>query len=296
MRLIKSIGICLLLLLQFSSVSQALQHQWQWIESNDNFGFFLDTQTINPHYVEGDNADYADVWMMVKYSYEGARKELARYNNTYIKPEILQDGYAMYRLRLYFWSGLVQRNFTGFYKNDGTLLTQYTKTYESDVEKYAFYRPIMFYTIDYLTGNHEYAIYNHGKSYYAISNDKNVNGMKKYYISRNSIKSDGADIYFKCQKYDYNSNDEVQKKEICQLKYNTINNSFTYLSTDAYDDDSGLWTHSDFSVIPESKRKMSLVPDSFGEGLADDVKSFYQENKEFVNRYHQKLLPVRKKS
>ena len=50
------------------------------------------------------------------------------------------------------------------------------------------------------------------------------------------------------------------------------------------------------SVIPESKRKMSLVPDSFGEGLADDVKSFYQENKEFVNRYHQKLLPVRKKS
>ena len=92
------------------------------------------------------------------------------------------------------------------------------------------------------------------------------------------------------------SNDEVQKAEICHLKYNTINNSFTYLSTDTYDDDSGLWSHSDFSDIPESKRKMSLVPHSIGEGLADDVKSFYQENKEFVNRYHQKLLPVRKKS
>lgn len=296
MRLIKSIGICLLLLLQFSSVSQALQHQWQWIESNDNFGFFLDTQTINPHYVEGDNADYADVWMMVKYSYEGARKELDGYDNIYMKPETLQDGYAMYRLRLYFWSGDVQRTFTGFYRKDGTLLKQYTDIYNTNAEQQSFYRPIMYYTIDHLTGNHEYAIYNHGKSYYSHSVKGGHNGTDRFFVPKNSIKSDGADIYFKYEEYDYNSNDEVQKTEICQMKYNTINNSFTYLSTDTYHDDSGLWSHSDFSVIPESKRKMSLVPDSFGEGLADDVKSFYQENKDFVNRYHQKLLPVRKKS
>ena len=95
MRLIKSICICLLLLLQFSNVSQALQHQWQWIESNDYYGFFLDTQTISPHYVYGDNADYTDVWMMVKYSYEGAKDELDSYDNTYVKPEKLQDGYGI---------------------------------------------------------------------------------------------------------------------------------------------------------------------------------------------------------
>lgn len=295
MRLIKSICICLLLLLQFSNVSQALQHQWQWIESNDNYGFFLDTQTISPHYVYGNNADYADVWMMVKYSYKGAKTELDSYDNTYVKPEKLQDGYGIYRLRLYFWTGDVQRNFTGFYMKDGTLLTQYMKVYETNVEKQDFYQPIMYYTIEHLTENHEYAVYNHGKSYHIHYGTKRITGMNKFYISTNSIKSDGDDIYFTYTIYHYNSNDEIQKTEICKLKYNMISNSMTYLSQDTDEDYSGSWKHDDFSAVPEAKRTTQLIPDSIGEGLVNDVKKFYQTNKAFVDRYNHKLLEVKKK-
>lgn len=295
MRLIKSICICLLLLLQFSNVSQALQHQWQWIESNDYYGFFLDTQTISPHYVYGDNADYADVWMMVKYSYEGAKDELDSYDNTYVKPEKLQDGYGIYRLRLYFWTGDVQRDFAGLYMKDGTLLAQYTDVDETNVERERFYRPIMYYTIDYLTGNHEYTIYNHNKSNYKIDGKKSITGIRKYYVSKNSMKSDGDDIYFKYTIYQYNNNDEIQKKEICQVKYNMISNSMTYLSQDTDEDYSGSWKHDDFSAVPEAKRTTQLIPDSIGEGLVNDVKKFYQTNKAFVDRYNHKLLEVKKK-
>lgn len=294
MRLFKSICICLLLLLQFSSVSLALQHQWQWIESNDNYGFFLDTQTIRPHYMDGNNADYADVWMMVKYSYAGAKKTLDSYGNTYVKPEKLQDGYGMYRLRLYFWSGNVQRNFVGLYMKDGTLLVQYTKAAEKNVDTHHFYQPVMYYTIDYLTGNHEYAIYNHGKNCYKVYNETKK-GKDKFYIPKNSIKTDGDDIYFKCQGIYYNSNDEFKNADIWQIKYNRISNSMTYLSAEVYGNSNRSWSNKDLSDMPAAKRTVPVIPDSIGERFVNDVKKFCQENNAFVNRYNHKLLEVKKK-
>ena len=115
-------------------------------------------------------------------------------------------------------------------------------------------------------------------------------------VEKTAKKAADDDIYYKYRVNIYNSNDEFKNSIIIQAKYNRLRNSISYLSSDTYDDYSGSWRHADFSNIPETKNTMAVVPDSVGESSFNDVKKFYQDNKDFVNRYHQKLLPVRKKS
>lgn len=153
----KIIPTLLLFFLLTISTCYAASHNWVWIDSNNKFGYFLDTSTIMTQKNNLGKIISADIWMKVKYSYEGAKQDIDDYDLN-CTPEELQNGYSLYKLKLDFFNDEITRENVIVYDGNSERIYLDTDISKFPVAQWSFYWNIYTYTMSYLTGNDAFKI------------------------------------------------------------------------------------------------------------------------------------------
>lgn len=141
----------------------SMERKWQWIRSDENYGYFIDVEDAYNHKVDGNEVDYSDVWVKVAYTYNGAQDEINYFGLNTINANTLKDGYGLYKLRLHYLSGEVDYLHLSFYDKNGNLLKT-VKQDKTTIYGERFLEPILLFMSSKITGGKEFSLVTSGKA------------------------------------------------------------------------------------------------------------------------------------
>ena len=146
------------MLVSFSS--QAYARHWQWIESNDYYGYFVDTESIKPNVDGAGQFNSANLWLKVQYSEQGLRNDWENKLEPWMNVSELLKGSTMINMDIDFFSGEISVYSRDFVDQEGNVRF-HSKYFKTNVDRHVFYAPVFAYVEDYLTGD---GCYNHLKN------------------------------------------------------------------------------------------------------------------------------------
>lgn len=263
------------------------ESNWEWIESNDYYGKFIDSNSIEIHREPISNRlDYIYVWAKIVYSYEGARRHCNSYNLK-LSPDNLS--YSLMKLKLNpRYSQVIRERIVFYDKNNEVLYENRNDNNSFDVYYHKFYAPYLYYTVDKITDNHEYLRYKSNERYkYFVSTELNEKENYFEYLDTMTMRNhnDYYSGYFWQVFQDKNTKERVAVW-LSELKFDknkkTIESQRIYLRNG----ENEYWRY-DIPFELRQKEKEECIPDSFGEQLRDNVVAYFDSNFSWANRYNE---------
>lgn len=258
---------------------------WQWIESDDNYSKFIAPESIEIHRDSYNNKlNYIEVWAKNIYSFSGA-KEISNLYDLNISPDKLS--YSIAKLKLYPQDNKIVINDIAFYGKNKDILTILKKenVYYSFFHKN--YAAFLYYTLDKIADNNEYARFKSKDRYLHIASNENTNiGRLDVYLDTVAITNQGD--FLKCYVWEIISNNLQPENYGKTLTLYKIYNNSKITSQTIYFKTNKIEKF--MNEIPYEYRKEELVdfyPDSTGQKTMDKIKSYFYQNFDWTNRYNE---------
>lgn len=250
----------------------AQPHNWQWIYSSDEYGEYIDLSSITTQKNDSDKVISADIWLKIKYSYQGAKKDIDLYQinrhrseSMKITPENIEKGYALHKLHFDFKNDIVTRSHLVIYDNDYNIVYNDGEILEYPIAIWEKYWNTYAYTISYITGDETFIICQDLDNY-ILNNSSEVMvplwlvRVEYGYIKETGILlEDGEKPFVFWIEYNY---DKTASKKI---KIYNKNSNFKYQILD--------------------DKFESFIPGSFGERVKDRILSLLEKYPRFANHY-----------
>lgn len=249
----------------------AANHNWQWVSSNDKYGYFLDTNTIRLQKNGYGRAIKASVWMKVKYTYQGAISEID-YFNANISPSTLQDGESINELNIDLIHGEIDVNRVALYDKNGNILYTNNKTTQTDVIHAGFFSPIYNYLISYISGCEAMEIYLN-KDTFKLKNDF------EYYVPIYLAYKDGNNIRFII----YNKDNDKTFIMYCESNMTNHTSRISALGTSVRLSDQ-IYTDEKFEAV---------IPGTPLDSIINSVNDVLIQYPKFANRFKNGGLEIR---
>lgn len=270
--------------------SFSMERNWQWVESDDEIGYFIDVDNAYNHKSIGQLVDYSDVWVKCAYTMAGAESEIDMYGLDNIDSNVLKEGYGLHKLRLKYLTGEIQYLYTGFYDHNGNLLANCTDQ-ESDTNIYrsSYLDSIMYFMSSKITKRNEFSIYqnsNISKSYYQSMKNE-YDGVTRFYVPIYSIKNFGDKYEFVFNRVDYDKDKKITSDNVYYIRYE--GDEYYYIIKAEVQRG-----YKHYMIDLDEPEKNEIVPSSYLENAIAFVKDFCEDNNNsyFIHRLGPKgLIP-----
>lgn len=259
-----------------------MERNWQWIRSDDNFGYFIDVDNAYNHKTIENEIDYSDVWVKVAYTYSGAQNEIDFYDIKHVSADKLSAGYGLYKLRLHYLSGDVEYLYLGFYDNNSNLLAT-AKPNKTTIYCDGFLEPILLYMSAKITGGKEFSsIAASGKAIRTFKHKTPSGQIRLFNVPVASIRKSGNQYHYVLD-YRVLAPDNSVDKEMSE--YITFSGADEYWleRVTIYDDDWKLY-------FVDKHEKKEFIPGTYLEHTKDFVLKYCSEHSDIVNRFGAKGL------
>lgn len=298
-RLKKSLSaffICFMMtLILHPTNGEAYGADWKWFSSDQYDTYFLDANDITMHRNYNNKIDYIDAWVKTTYSGEGAQIELDDWYIPDIKFNDLQNGYGLYRVRVYFSSGTVDVISVNLYCNDGRTLYSNHNKEKIRVAERRFYLPIYTYITSYLAETQDFSFYKSHKSVFGRKSLNKNGQLSKEVIPAWTIWQKNKTIYYSENTYTYAPDNTIMQEMIAYYELNTVLDTITVraFSTDENNDDT--WKYYRLEDISmNNKNVMDIIPGSTGAAIKRSLVQFCDNNYDFVHRFDGEGITLKK--
>lgn len=282
--------ICLYLIITFmliiQSVAYAVPHNWQWIESDDEFGYFIDTANINKITNSNGRVRYAELWLKMKYTPKSAPEVLQDWGHEYVNANLLaNDGSGIFKIKLDFLRGSVHVLSSTFLDKNGNILASDNDDFFQYVDVQSFYQPVFTYVANYIANTNDYAIFKNKKSIF-VGKRSDGNNQKYSWIKlwrAHYYNNDENKIIVPTIINTYNSNKECTESFCGYTCYDLAQNISFDLGL-LYKDKDENWTYYGFIENGDTITSTAIIPDTTGETIIKQLKAFKSEHNTFLHR------------
>lgn len=255
--------------------------KWDWIQSDDNYGKFIDSGSIVLISNGSGKLEHIDVTVRNAYSLNGAREEVASYGKELSKaidPAAL--AYSIQKLRLYPEAGRLDSQETLFYNKAGVKLGQGGRLVNLNVAFRDFYAPYFYYTLDKITTNREYEAWKSKEHYLTLRSLKDVDGTEYLAELDTLTLREQANVVSGYVWYTTQNPGTAPQYLLAYNQYDLKNTNWK--RTEVYHNngpkDRG-------ETLPTPPRHMTAAPGSAAEKERSVVLKYYQEHQDWVHRY-----------
>lgn len=272
-------GVCCLLGLFSLASAQAVQ--WDWIQSDDKYGKFINPSSLVIISDKKGRLEYLDVTVRNAYSLAGAQEEIASYGkniNKTINPVLLS--YSLQKLRLYPAEGLIDSEAVEFYDKTGTKLGQSGRISNLNVAYRDFYAPYFYYTLDKFTTNREYEAWKSKNHYLTLRSLKDVDGSE-HLVELDTLTVRARDDTVSGYVW-YTTKKPGRDPQylLVQNRYNLKNSNWTRV--EIYRNNS---PQDRGEVYPKVSRALTAAPGSLAAKERNEVLKYYHNHQDWVHRY-----------
>lgn len=265
-----------------TSLTSANGHNWEWFNANDDFGRFVDTQSIQVVRSKYSNEiESIEAWVKIAYSYQGAVIEVDSFKDELgkrIDPGKLS--YSLIRVSLAPKSNELLRKQTVFYSKDGECLGSANKQFTVHVDTSSYYGNFYYRIMDIVTNRNELKTFTDEAYWKLIAQNKPGQRTFKLALDLLSVRDDGGsyvtvDQYFYKQEsdgsYSLIINRENHNKDKPEWKSRMVYRG----TTDGQNNEAGY----------QPEKQHTAVPGSAGEYAHNFILKYAKENQDFINRY-----------
>jgi hypothetical protein len=278
-------GLAFVLMVQ--SIVYAVPHNWQWIESDDEFGYFVDMANITKTTNFNGKVREAELWLKMKYTAKSAKDVLEDFDHSYINADLLaDDGAGIFKIKLDFLRGSVHVLSSSFLDKSGNVLVTDTDAFYQYVDVQSFYRPVFTYVENHLAGTNSYSIYKDKKARPCV-NAKNVDGNKEYTVVNlwraHYLNNDESKSVVPVSVYTYDANMENVRTYCTDWCYDFKNNTYNITAV-IQRNSNDEWAYYDLADNGEVSKPTAIVPDTIGEAIKKQLMSFATGHKKLLHR------------
>ncbi len=265
-----------------SSIAMANNHNWEWFNADDNFGRYVDTQSIQVTKSKYTNTiENVEAWVKIVYSYQGAVIEVDSFKDEIgkrIDPSKL--AFSLVRVNLNPQYNVLVRKQTVFYSKDGDCLGSADNPLKVYVDTNAYYGNFYYRIMDIVAKRNDLKTFTDDSYWEMIGQNKP--GESKYQLALDllSIRDEGGsyitvDKYFFEQKSDGSYSLIIDRESHNKYKPEWKSRIIYIGDNDGLNNDAG--------YRPEKLHV--AVPGSVGEYAHNFVLKYAKENPDFINRY-----------
>lgn len=274
------IRLVFLAVLVCSTVTSAAGHNWEWFDANDNFGKYLDIESIKINRsIYTKSIESVDAWVKLAYSYAGAVVEVDGYDVLKKKINPADLSYSLLQLSLDPQNGKVTRKQIVFYDKDGNSLGSVSKSLTVYADSNSLYGEFYYRIMDKATQRNDYKMYKENDYMRLINESSSEKGkiwlMYDLLSIRESDMDVSVDVYYYLEGNDGNI-DLVITREVHDKVKPEWKSRIIYSG-----DNRGLNNMAGY----QPEKYHTAIPDSKGEQMHDLIIKYAKENSAFINRY-----------
>lgn len=284
LKYLKSFLMCVSFLVTFLFFNStiAVAHNWEWFNADDDFGRFVDTQSIQVTRSKYTNEiESVEAWVKIAYSYHGAVLEVDSFEDELgkrIDPSKLS--YSLIRVVLNPKSNELVRKQTVFYCKDGECLGSANRVFTVYVDTSQYYGNFYYRIMDIVTKRNELKAFTDESYWRLIGQNKPGQKIYKLALDLLSVRDDGGS-HVNVDKYYYKQNSDGSYSLII-YRENHNKEKPEWKSRIVY---SGTTNGQNNDVGYQPEKNHTAIPGSVGEYAHNFVLKYAKENPGFINRY-----------